>query len=127
MAKTGGVERIDTSAFDAAISEIENAKKAFEKAKKTFESAARVALEGWSGYGKDAFNDSYKQLSRALRDEEDNLTAFSKELKTIESSYEKWDSSMAKKIKSGTSKASSSSFTGNGSGGGGGSSWSGGR
>ena len=53
MSKAGGVERIDTGAFDVAISEIENAKKEFEKAKSTFESATRTALSRFCNiYGK---------------------------------------------------------------------------
>lgn len=85
------VERIDTQAFDTAISEMNKAIRIFSTARQKIIAITDPVTDTWEGRGADAFQKVYKKLKTELEDEETNLTMVRDDIIGIKDSYEGWD------------------------------------
>lgn len=99
MAKKGGVERIDTQAFNDAIKSMGKAVKAFNNAKSKITKCTDPVVDSWEGEGAKAFKKVYKKLKTELKDEEENLSNIKKDLESIKESYEGWDQELSNQFK----------------------------
>lgn len=95
MANTG-VEKVDVKMFDDALDKFKTAINVFDNSIEDINSQTTTLLNCWEGKGKDAFNDTYKQLKTAIKDETENLIAIRDDLQAIKDSYADWDSESSK-------------------------------
>lgn len=95
---TGTVQRIDTEAFESALSAMDCAVRCFQGARRNIINATDPVMDDWDGQGADAFRGVYKKLKTELEDEEINLTTIRDDLKGIKESYEGWDSDLASQM-----------------------------
>lgn len=99
-----GVERVDIKMFDEALQKFGNAIKVFDNSMSKVNSTSEALLSSWEGKGRDAFNDAYKQLKTAIKDETENLIAIRDDLQAIKDSYSDWDSQSSKVMSENTAK-----------------------
>ena len=92
------VDRIDIVMFDDALTKFDTAIKVFDDSIAELERQTNTLLGSWEGKGKDAFNDAYKQLKTAVKDETENLIAIRDDLQAIKDSYTDWDTESGKVI-----------------------------
>lgn len=97
MAK-GTVERIDTGAFDDAISSMKKALECYTNARKNMINVTEPVVESWKGEGAESFKKVYRKLKTEMEDEESNLKTIKEDLESIRESYEGWDSELASKM-----------------------------
>lgn len=89
---SGGVRRIDTTYFDAALQSLSSAIQTYSEAKKNVDQQTRRLQEVWTGKGANQFFDrSYWRLKQELDDEEETLMAMRDDLQAVYESYQAWD------------------------------------
>lgn len=93
-----GVDKIDLSMFDDALSKFSTAITVFDTALTTLNNQTSTLLNNWEGKGKDAFDKAYTQLKTAIKDETENLQAIKDDLQAIKDSYTEWDTETGKTL-----------------------------
>jgi len=88
---TSSVQRIDTAAFEDAITKIDKVVTSFSATKDSIVKSTDLLLSTWTGKGKDMFEKAYTSLKTELVDEEENLKTISEDLKAMKESYDEWD------------------------------------
>jgi WXG100 family type VII secretion target len=102
-------ERIDTVAFEDAITALEDALQTLGDANASFKAKTDELLTTWKGAGMGAFAAAYKRLTTEMRDNTEAAESMVQTLESIKEAYEDADFDIAESIIAGASAQGSSS------------------
>lgn len=95
----GGFSSIDTSGFDEVILRMEALRGMFQKQRENLQAKAEDLLsDGWEGSGAQAFEKSFKNISRYFDDDLESLETVVENLRKIQLAYMELDAEIAAKV-----------------------------